>query len=93
MKKVSTQFDTVLLAGDTGASRTICGRNKSFLEINGIPLLLYVLKALEKAERVNRICIIGPHDNLLKALDDHNSFLEHTKDITICQQDESLFSK
>lgn len=92
MKEVSTKYDTVLLAGDTGASRTICGRNKSFLEINGIPLLLYVLKALEKAERVNRICVIGPHDNLLKAFEDHHSFLEHSKDITICQQGESLFS-
>jgi hypothetical protein len=92
MKKPPTKYDTVLLAGDTGTSRTICGSNKSFLEINDIPLLLYVLKALEKAERVNRICIIGPHDNLLKVLEDHHSFLEHTKAITICQQDESLFS-
>lgn len=92
MEKVIPRYDAVLLAGDTGASRTICGRNKSFLEIDGIPLLLYVLKALEKAERVNRICLIGPYDNLLKALDDHHNLLAQTKAITVCPQGESLFS-
>lgn len=92
MKKVATHYDTVLLAGDTGASRTIHGRNKAFLEINGIPLLLYVLKALEKAERVNRICITGPCDELQQAIERHHGFLGHTKEMTICQQGDSLFS-
>ncbi len=56
--------DAVLLAGDRGASRTVCGRNKSFLHINGIPLFMYVLRALEGAELVDRICIIGPDEQI-----------------------------
>ena len=92
MEKVTRQFDTVLLAGDTGASRMVCNTNKSFLTISEVPLLLYVLRALEKAETINRICVIGPHDRVSKALEDHQSFLEHKKEITVCEQGESLFA-
>ena len=92
MRKVTKQFDTVLLAGDTGASRMVCNTNKSFLTINEVPLLMYVLRALEKAETINRICIIGPQDRVVKALEDHHGFLDHKKEITVCAQDETLFA-
>ena len=92
MEKDIQQFDTVLLAGDTGASRMVCNTNKSFLTINGIPLLVYVLRALEKAERVNRICVIGPHERVTRTLQEHHDFLEHTKEVTLCAQGESLFA-
>ena len=92
MEKAIQQFDTVLLAGDTGASRMVCNTNKSFLTINGIPLLLYVLRALEKAERVNRICVIGPQDRVASTLEEHHDFLKHTKEVTLCEQGESLFA-
>ena len=92
MEKDIQQFDTVLLAGDTGASRMVCNTNKSFLTINGIPLLVYVLRALEKAERVNRICVIGPHERVTRTLQEHHDFLEHTKEVTLCEQGESLFA-
>jgi GTP:adenosylcobinamide-phosphate guanylyltransferase len=92
MEKANLQFDTVLLAGDTGASRMVCNTNKSFLTINGIPLLLYVLRALEKAERVNRICVIGPQERMAKILGEHHDFLKHTKEVTLCEQGESLFA-
>jgi len=91
MEKAIQQFDTVLLAGDTGASRMVCNTNKSFLTINGIPLLLYVLRALEKAERVSRICVIGPQDRVATTFEEHHDFLEHNKEVTLCEQGESLF--
>ncbi len=92
MEKITKKFDTVLLAGDTGASRMVCNTNKSFLTINEVPLLMYVLRALEKAETINRICIIGPQDRVVKALEDHHGFLDHKKEITVCAQDETLFA-
>jgi molybdopterin-guanine dinucleotide biosynthesis protein A len=92
MEKITKKFDAVLLAGDTGASRMVCNTNKSFLTINEVPLLMYVLRALEKAETINRICIIGPQDRVVMALEDHHGFLDHKKEITVCAQDETLFA-
>ncbi len=83
--------DAVLLAGDRGASRTVCGRNKSFLHINGIPLFVYVLKALEGAELVDRICIIGPHEQIERTLAEHYGPPTRGKGLILCEQSESLF--
>ncbi len=92
MERFKAKYDTILLAGDTGASRKVCGKNKSFLEIDGVPLFLYVLKALERAENVNRICLVGPKARLNQAIENHRHFLEHKKDITILEQGKSLYS-
>ncbi len=92
MKSYTVKYDTILLAGDTGASRKVCGRNKSFLEIDGVPLFLYVLKSLEKAENINRICLVGPKERLNQAIENHQKFLENTNDVTILEQGESLYS-
>ena len=75
MESFKEKYDTILLAGDTGASRKVCGRNKSFLEIDGVPLFLYVLKSLEKAENINRICLVGPKERLNQAIENHQHFL------------------
>lgn len=92
MVKNKVTYDAILLAGDTGASRKVYGRNKVFLEINGIPILLYVLKALEKADRVNRICLVGPKENIVQIVEAHHSFLENKKEIIILEQGKSLYS-
>ncbi len=92
MKNHTVKYDTILLAGDTGASRKVCGRNKSFLEIDGVPLFLYVLKSLEKAENINRICLVGPKERLNRAIENHQHFLENINDVAILEQGESLYS-
>jgi GTP:adenosylcobinamide-phosphate guanylyltransferase len=92
MESFKEKYDTILLAGDTGASRKVRGVNKSFLEINGVPLFLYVLKALEGAERVNRICLVGPKEKLDQAIGGHHNFLGNKKEVTILEQGESLYS-
>lgn len=91
MDSFRATYDTILLAGDTGASRKVCGRNKSFLEMDGVPMFLYVLKSLEKAEHVNRICLVGPKDRLNQALESHQHFLKNTKDVAILEQGDSLY--
>lgn len=84
-------FDAVLLAGDRGASRTVCGINKTFLPINGIPLFVHVLKSLEQAKLVNRVCIIGPGDHIEKALTPYVGQIVHGGNLIICEQADSLF--
>jgi GTP:adenosylcobinamide-phosphate guanylyltransferase len=85
------RFDAVLLAGDRGESRTVCGMNKSFLQVNGVPLFIYVLKALETAELVDRICIIGPYPQIDAALHEHYGQHSRNNQLILCEQDESLF--
>ena len=92
MEKDTTKYDAIVLAGDTGASRKVYGQNKVFLEINGIPLFLYVLKALEKAERVARICLTGHREQLLSTIENHHHFLENKKELIILEQDVSLYA-
>jgi GTP:adenosylcobinamide-phosphate guanylyltransferase len=83
--------DAVLLAGDRGASRTVCGSNKSFLPVNGTPLFIHVLRALGRAELVRRICIVGPHARLEQELREHREMPATEKTLILCEQGESLF--
>ena len=92
MENLKVKYDTIILAGDTRASRKVCGINKVFLEINGIPLFLYVLKALERAEKVNRICLVGPKERLIQIIKKYQGFLENKKEFIVLGQSESLFS-
>jgi len=90
MGNLNINYDSIILAGDTGTSRQVYGMNKNFLEINGIPSLIYVLQALEKAEKVNRICLIGPKEKVAKAIEHHQNSLENKKEIIIIEQDNTL---
>lgn len=83
-------YDAVLLAGDRGASRQVCGRNKSFLDLDGIPLFIHVLRALQRAERIKRICIVGPYEQLVAALTDHQVLPGQRDTILVCEQGDSL---
>jgi 2-C-methyl-D-erythritol 4-phosphate cytidylyltransferase len=46
----------LVLAGGTGSRM---GRPKQFIELLGVPALLYALRAFEKAPEVTRICVVG----------------------------------
>jgi molybdopterin-guanine dinucleotide biosynthesis protein A len=92
MEKTHLHYNAILLAGDRGASRAISGINKVFLEMNGIPLFIYVLKALEEATTINRICLIGPTPRLAHTVDHYRHLLENKKEIIIVEQAESLFA-
>ena len=48
--------DAVLLAGDRGASRTVCGSNKSFLPVNGIPLFLHHVLQTDQTDAIR--CVV-----------------------------------
>jgi GTP:adenosylcobinamide-phosphate guanylyltransferase len=83
--------DAVLLAGDRGASRTVCGSNKSFLPVNEIPLFIHVLRALSRAELVRRICIVGPSARIEQALREHRELPAPDTALILCEQGDSLF--
>ena len=92
MEKAKTKYDSIILLGDTGASRQVHGTNKALLKINGIPSFIYVLAALEKAEKIDRICLIGPKEKITQEIENHHHLLENEKEIIVLEQYGTLFS-
>ncbi len=83
--------DAAILMGDKGRSRPIRGENKNFLDLNGLPLFMYVLQSLEKAKHVDRIFVVGDRSRIQHVLRKYAaSFLSPDK-IVILDQDNTLF--
>lgn len=57
-------FDAIILAGEKEGSIPIRGRNKAFLRFGERPLVGWVVKALEDAERIRSITVVGPAEQL-----------------------------
>ncbi len=62
------RLDAIVMAGDREGSRPVKGVNKALLEIRGIPLVSYVVAALERSRYVARIFVVGPQKELTQAL-------------------------
>ena len=67
----STTMNAVLLAGDRRASIQVRNENKAFLELNGVPLFIHVLRALQEAERIGSVVVVGPADQVAASLKTH----------------------
>lgn len=66
-----TGINAIVLAGDSRKGSIQEGvDNKSFLPINGKPMVEYVLDALRESPLINKISIIGPSDLLKEHLGD-----------------------
>jgi CTP:molybdopterin cytidylyltransferase MocA len=61
-------YDAIVLAGDRRDSHTVFGENKAFLEIEGVPLLVHVLAALDRAPSIRRAFVVGDPDRLDEVL-------------------------
>ncbi|MBN2053488.1 NTP transferase domain-containing protein [bacterium] len=58
-------IDAVVLAGThRNPKRLVLNRNKSFLPINGKPVIQYVIEALAATPLVKHIAVVGPQDSL-----------------------------
>ncbi|VGO14147.1 hypothetical protein PDESU_02706 [Pontiella desulfatans] len=67
--RTARKVNAVLLAGDRRASIQLHHENKAFLELNGQPLLIHVLKALLGAELVGEVAVVGPANRIRGALE------------------------
>ena len=61
----------VIVAGDRGASRSVRGRSKPFVEIAGKPMVVHVLEALLHTPEVAEVFIAGDPIRVEKALAEH----------------------
>jgi CTP:molybdopterin cytidylyltransferase MocA len=62
----------VVLAGDGKGSKAIKHDNKAFLEFRGEPVIIHVFRALQAAERVGCIVVVGPAGRLQTIIDASN---------------------
>ena len=65
------RMNAILLAGDRRASIALRSDNKAFLELKGVPLFIYVLRALLEAEHVGLVVVVGPAERIRSALAAH----------------------
>ncbi len=63
-----TKINVILLAGDRQASIQVRDDNKAFLELNGVPLFIHVLRALQQSRHVGLVVVVGPEDRVSEAL-------------------------
>ena len=69
MTLAGPRVDAVVLAGThQDKRRLIQGHNKAFLPLGDRPCLHYVLEALRSSERVERIFVVGPSEDLTRRL-------------------------
>jgi hypothetical protein len=85
------KIDAAILIGDRGKIRPIQGGNKNFLNLNGLPLFFYPLKALEESQYVNRIFIVGDQDRIHKSIARNIRTLKAPEKIIALEQRRNLF--
>ncbi len=85
------QLDVIVTAGDRGASRPVLKTNKVFLPLAGIPVINYVLSAVEKARATARIFVVGDKRRLEEALSVANSPFQGRCPIILIEQSDSLY--
>jgi len=84
------KLDAVVLAGERRASIAIRNDNKAFLEVKGLPLFIHVLRALQQAEHVRNIVIVGPSDRLNNALEQHAAHVNGAGNILVVEQRDNM---
>jgi len=80
------RIDAILMAGDKGAYKHVYGKNKALLEIKGVPVIAYVVSALERCRYVSRIFIVGPREEILEALERCGCLSQGDKEIIVMDQ-------
>jgi CTP:molybdopterin cytidylyltransferase MocA len=63
-----TTMDAIILAGEKEGSIPVMGVNKAFLPVKDRPIIEYVIDALDRAEKVSSITVVGPRQDLADKL-------------------------
>lgn len=85
------KYDTILLSGDRKASKSVFGMNKSLIELNGTPLFIYVLSALQEADYIGKIYIAGPKPRIDEILKRYSDRIKLKKNIIVVEQKANLY--
>jgi MobA-like NTP transferase domain len=84
-------LDVVITAGDRHASRPVFGESKAFLPLAGVPLLHYVLSAVERARCTARIFVVGDRARIERTLSIAHSPFRGTRPLVLLEQGNTLY--
>ncbi len=85
-------MNAIILAGDRKAALPFCGISKAFLLLEGWPLFIHVITALNQSPSIETIYIVGPRNAIMAALEKSLSAFLFTKKIEVLEQKESLLA-
>src|SRR5213595_2099847 len=88
---MSQHLDVIVTAGDRDASRPVLGDNKAFLPLAGVPIINYVLSAIEQAHCTARIFVVGDTARLAAALAVPNTPWHNTCPLYLLEQRNTLY--
>jgi len=91
MLPMSQNLDVIVTAGDRDASRPVLGDNKAFLPLAGVPIINYVLSAIERARCTARIFVVGDTARLATALAVPNTPWRGTRSLYLLEQGNTLY--
>jgi len=83
-------YNVIVPAGDKGASRLIDGMNKALLLIEGVHVINYVLSALENAQGIEKIYVVGPKAAIEEAIGTSNNPFKGKKPLEVLEQQNNL---
>jgi len=81
----------IVMAGDGGAARAVCGESKVFLEVGGQPLVVHAVLALQKVPEVSEVWVVGDATRLEACLTTPEMKARIAKPLHILPQHESLY--
>ncbi|WAC09146.1 MAG: NTP transferase domain-containing protein [Thermodesulfobacteriota bacterium] len=85
------KIDAAILIGDRGKFFPVQGGNKNFLDLHGLPLFFYSIKALEESPYINRIFIVGDQARIKNTIAGHSRALKTPDKIIALEQKRNLF--
>jgi hypothetical protein len=88
---LSPSLDVIITVGDRYASRPVLGDNKAFLPIAEIPVLHYVLSAVERARCTARIFVVGDKARLERVLALPSTPYRGLCPVVLLEQGETLY--
>lgn len=83
---ISQRFDVIIAAGNRRASRSVLGANKIMLPVAGAPIITHVLSAVERADCIDRIFVVGDVKELEQALANRNSPFQGLRPLHLIEQ-------
>ncbi|MBI3598458.1 MAG: nucleotidyltransferase family protein [Nitrospirae bacterium] len=83
-------MNAIILAGDRKSALPLHGMNKAFLLLEGWPIFIHVLTALNQSKSIETIYIIGHRKAIIEGIEKALPVFLFTKNIEVLEQKESL---
>ncbi len=82
--------DAIVLAGERVDAMLVRGKNKIFYELEGVPLVIYTLRALVSAKNTGKIVVVGNYEKLFPLVNKFFPKLLENGAITIVKQSDTI---